>query len=117
MSQHLLSFACYAEGPLALDNGCIILTLASRLGANSSHSQALLGEVSSQGSIADLFYVLLDFSLGMLKQVGLALDVRREEEGANQQEGEGRQNSFSQKTERVSEDELLARSQKHVLMV
>ncbi len=67
-------------GSTSTRRGFVILT-SSRLGADSSHPCAFLGEVSSQSSIVDLLHVLLDFSFGMLQKVSLTL---REKIGKNQ---------------------------------
>lgn len=43
------------------------------LGVDSSYSQTLLGEVSSQSSIVNLLHVLMDFGFGVFQQVSLTL--------------------------------------------
>lgn len=61
----LLVICSRCRGSSSSRCGFVILT-SSCLGAHSSHSETLLGEVSSQSSIVNLLHVLLDFSFDML---------------------------------------------------
>lgn len=80
---HLLLVCSLRRGP----SGTLVLT-SSRLGADSSHSHAVLDEVSRQSSVVDLLHVLLDLGFGVLQQVGLTLRGEMEEIRRNEDRGE-----------------------------
>lgn len=67
------SFICSLCRGSSSSGGGLLILASPRLGADSFHSDALLGEVSRQRSIVDLLHVLLDFSFGVFQQVSLTL--------------------------------------------
>lgn len=101
--------------------GGLVILASSCLGADSSHSWTLLGEVSSQSSIVDLLHVLLDFSFGVLQPVSLTLrekkrEIRRElSEYRVARRNLGRRVEVEGgKVEREKKDEQLAGGPEHV---